>query len=158
MEKLQRQTNKTPKLCLVSSSGGHWEQLKKLQPLLHKYDGFYVSEKTIFKCDAKYVMLQTDLNDKFVIPKMIVNGFKALRIWLKEKPDFVITTGTMVAYPFYIMSRITRKKFVFIETYARASMPTKAGLVMHKHTDLFIVQWESQKKYYTKAVYGGCLY
>ncbi|HCL02177.1 MAG TPA: beta-1,4-galactosyltransferase enhancer, partial [Lachnoclostridium phytofermentans] len=25
-----------PKICLVSSSGGHWEQLKKLQPLIDK--------------------------------------------------------------------------------------------------------------------------
>lgn len=149
---------KCPKLCLVSSSGGHWEQLLKLQPLMEKYHGFYVSEKTMFECEASYLMYQTDLKDKFVIPKMIANSFKALIIWLKEKPDFVITTGTIVAYPFYILARICNKKFVFIETFARAKMPTKAGLKMHEHADLFIVQWESQKQFYKKAVYGGCLY
>ncbi|RJE49077.1 MULTISPECIES: PssD/Cps14F family polysaccharide biosynthesis glycosyltransferase [unclassified Dehalobacter] len=149
---------KRPKLCLVSSSGGHWEQLKRLQPLLDKYDGFYVSEKTIFECDAKYLMYQTDLKDKFMIPKMIANSLMVLFIWIKEKPDFVITTGTIVAYPFYFLSRVSKKKFVFIETFARAKMPTQAGLKMHKHTDLFIVQWESQKQFYDNAVYGGCLY
>ena len=30
--------NSKPRLCLVSSSGGHWEQLQKLQPLIDKYD------------------------------------------------------------------------------------------------------------------------
>lgn len=150
--------NRKPKLCLVSSSGGHWEQLKKLQPLLDKYDGFYVTEKTKFEANAKYFMIQTDLKDKLMPVKMFVNGFKAIYIWIKERPDFVITTGTMVAYPFYILSIITRKKFVFIETFGRANMPTVAGKLMEKHSDLFIVQWETQKKHYKKAVYGGCLY
>ena len=148
----------TPKLCLVSSSGGHWEQLKKLKPLIDKYDGFFVTEKTQFEAEAKYFVRQTDLKDKLMIFKMISNSFKALAIWIKERPDFVITTGTIVAYPFYLLSILTRKKFVFIETFGRADMPTVAGKMMEKHSDLFIVQWESQKKHYKKAVYGGCLY
>mgnify|MGYP005792500845 FL=1 len=41
-----------PRLCLVSSSGGHWEQLQKLQPLIDKYSGFYVTEKTQFESHA----------------------------------------------------------------------------------------------------------
>lgn len=148
----------TPKLCLVSSSGGHWEQLQKLQPLIDKYDGFLVTEKTQFEAKARYFMLQTDLKDKFMIPKMIVNSMRALSIWVKEKPDFVITTGTMVAYPFYLLAVLFHKRFIFIETFGRANMPTVAGKLMEKHADLFIVQWETQKKYYKKAIYGGCLY
>lgn len=150
--------NRQPKLCLVSSSGGHWEQLQKLQPLIDKYDGFMVTEKTQFEANAKYLMIQTDLKDKLMILKMLVNAVRAIVIWLKEKPDFVITTGTMVAYPFYLLAVLTHKKFVFIETFGRANMPTVAGKMMEKHSDLFIVQWESQKKHYKKAVYGGCLY
>lgn len=150
--------NKIPKLCLVSSSGGHWEQLQKLQLLIDKYDGFMVTEKTQFEANAKYLMMQTDLKDKLMFPKMLVNGIRAIGIWIKEKPDFVITTGTMVAYPFYLLAVLTHKKFVFIETFGRANMPTVAGKIMEKHSDLFIVQWETQKKHYEKAVYGGCLY
>lgn len=153
-----KRKNKTPKLCLVSSSGGHWEQLQKLQPLIDKYDGFLVTEKTQFEANAKYLMIQTDLKDKLMPAKMLVNSFRALKIWIKEKPDFVITTGTMVAYPFYLLAVITRRKFVFIETFGRADMPTVAGKLMEKHSDLFIVQWKTQVKHYKKAIYGGCLY
>ena len=147
-----------PKLCLVSSSGGHWEQIQKLQPLIDKYEGFYVTEKTKFEANAKYLMIQTDLKDKLMIFKMTYNSIKTLYIWIKERPDFIITTGTMVAYPFYILSILFKKKFVFIETFGRANMPTVAGQKMEKHADLFIVQWETQKKFYKKAIYGGCLY
>lgn len=147
-----------PKVCLVSSSGGHWEQLQKLQPLIDKYDGFFVTEKTQFEAKAKYFMLQTDLKDKLMPFKMLYNATKTLMIWIREKPDFIITTGTMVAYPFYLLTVLFHKKFVFIETFGRANMPTVAGLKMEKHTDLFIVQWETQKKFYKSAIYGGCLY
>lgn len=147
-----------PKLCLVSSSGGHWEQLQKLQPLIDKYDGFLITEKTQFKANAKYLMMQTDLKDKLMVPKMMINSLRAIKIWIKEKPDFVITTGTMVAYPFYWLAVLNRKKIVYIETFGRADMPTVAGRLMEKHSDLFIVQWKTQVKHYKKAIYGGCLY
>ena len=150
--------DRKPRLCLVSSSGGHWEQLQKLQPLIDKYEGFYVTEKTQFPAKAKYFMIQTDLKDKWMLPKMLVNGIRAIGVWIRERPDFVITTGTMVAYPFYLMAVLFRKKFVFIETFGRANMPTVAGRLMEKHSDLFLVQWESQVKHYKKAEYGGCLY
>ena len=90
--------------------------------------------------------------------KLLWNALKAVVIWIRERPDFVITTGTMVAYPFYLLAVLFHKKFVFIETFGRANMPTVAGQKMEKHADLFIVQWESQKKFYKKAIYGGCLY
>ena len=156
--KLMKAHNRKPRLCLVSSSGGHWEQLQKLQPLLDKYEGFLVTEKTRFPENAKYFMIQTDLKDKLMPLKMLVNGAHAVGIWIREKPDFVITTGTMVAYPFYLMAVLFRKKFVFIETFGRANMPTVAGKMMEKHSDLFIVQWESMLKLYPKAVYGGWIF
>lgn len=155
----KKNKNTVPKICFVSSSGGHWEQLQKLKPLADKYQGFFVTEKTQFEAPlGKYFMRQTDLKDKWMPVKMLWNLIYTIYIWIKERPDFVITTGTMVAYPFYILAVIFRKKFIFIETFGRANMPTVAGRKMEKHSDLFIVQWESQKKFYKKAIYGGCLY
>lgn len=150
--------HEVPKICFVSSSGGHWEQLQKFQPLIDKYDGFFVTEKTHFEANARYFMIQTDLKDKLMVPKMIVNSIRTLRVWFKERPDFVVTTGTMIAYPFYLLSVLFHKKFVYIETFGRADMPTTAGKMMEKHSDLFIVQWKTQVKHYKKAIYGGCLY
>ena len=149
---------KKPHICLVSSSGGHWEQLRKFKILESKYNCFFVTEKTNFDVNAKYLLKQTDLKDKLMIFKMLYNALKIIVIWIKEKPDYIITTGTIIAYPFYLLSVIFRKKFIYIETFGRANMPTVAGKLMHKHSDLFIVQWETQKKYYKKAIYGGCLY
>ncbi len=151
--------NRQPRVCFVSSSGGHWEQLQKLRPLANKYDSFFVTEKTKYQEKrADYLLIQTDMKDKWMPFKMIWNMLYAIVIWIIRRPDFIITTGTLVAYPFYLLSILFHKKFVFIETYGRAGKPTLAGRKMEKHSDLFIVQWEEQKKYFKKAVYGGCLY
>lgn len=148
-----------PRICLVSSSGGHYEQLKLLQPLLERHQGFIVTEKNRVPApEAKYLLFQTDLKDKKMIPKMLWNALYTLYIWIKERPDFIVTTGTMVAYPFYWLAVLTRKKFIFIETFGRANQPTVAGKLMEKHSDLFLVQWESQAKHYKEAKYGGVLY
>jgi UDP-N-acetylglucosamine:LPS N-acetylglucosamine transferase len=147
-----------PKICLVSSSGGHWEQLQRLKPLLEQYEGFFVSEKTMFSCSAKYLLKQTDLKDKQMIPKLLSNMMKACIIWRKEKPDLIITTGTLAALPFYLLARLFRKKFIFIETFSRIYDGTKAGRLMYGHSDMFIIQWESLRSSYPNAVYGGSIY
>ena len=77
---------------------------------------------------------------------------------IRDSPGIVVTTGTMVAYPFYLLAILFRKKFVFIETFGRSNQPTVAGKLMQRHSDLFFVQWESQKQFYEKAQYVGSLY
>ena len=37
---------KRMKICFTASSGGHFEQIMMLKPLMDKYDSFIVTEKT----------------------------------------------------------------------------------------------------------------
>lgn len=149
---------KNLKICLVSSSGGHFEQLRMLKMLGVEYDIFFVTEKTDYKIEADFYLPQTGSNDKKFVIKMAKNIILSLKIWIKEKPDVVITTGTVVAIPLALLAKVLRKKLIYIETYARVSDGTKAGRLMYKFADLFIVQWESLLKIYPKAVYGGSIY
>jgi len=155
---MQMKERKKVKICLISSSGGHYEQLRMLKRLEDKYDVFWVTEATDYMSPADYYLIQTGLKDKIYIIKMLRNTFKSLVIWIKEKPDYVITTGTMIALPMSFFAKIFNKKLVFIETYARVYDGTKAGKLMYKFADLFIIQWESLKEIYPNAVYGGSIY
>ena len=146
------------KLCLISSSGGHYEQLSMLRKLEDKYDLFWVTEKTDYKGNADYYLFQTGLKDWLMPIKMIGNCFKTLHFWIKEKPQAVITTGTMVALPMCLLAKICRKKVIYIETFARVKDCTRAGKMMYKIADLFIYQWEYLKEFYPNGVYGGSIY
>lgn len=149
---------KKPKICLVSSSGGHYEQLKRLAPLGDQYDIFFVTEETDFAIDAKYYLPVTGSNDPLLVPRMTKMIKIATEIWKKEKPDFVITTGTIISLPFLLLAKKNRKKFIYIETFARIHDGTKTGKLMYKFADLFIIQWESLREIYPNAVYGGSIY
>ena len=41
------------KICFAASSGGHYEQLMMLKPLMEKYDSFVITEKTYYSAEAK---------------------------------------------------------------------------------------------------------
>lgn len=150
--------SKRIKVCLVSSSGGHFEQLKMLKKLEENNDVFWVTEKTEYKEKANYFLIQTGSKDKGFIYKMIMNFVYSSKIWLKEKPDLVITTGTIVALPLAFYAKFFKKKLIYIETYARVYDGTKAGKLMYKYSDMFIIQWETLKKIYPNAIYGGSIY
>jgi len=149
---------KNIKICLISSSGGHYEQLKMLKPLEKKYNVFWITEKTDYFSHADYFLLQTGMKDKFYLIKTIINFIKSVYIWIKERPDYIVTTGTMIVFPMAFIAKILKKKLIFIETFARVYDGTRAGKILYKYSDLFIIQWESLKEIYPKAVYGGSIY
>ena len=85
-------------------------------------------------------------------------SFKTIYIIAKERPDFVVTTGTMVAIPMCVLLKLFRKKVIYIETFSRVTNCTRAGKFMYGKADLFIYQWEQLAKYYPDGVYGGSIY
>lgn len=146
------------KILLISSSGGHFEELQQLQPLSDKYDLIWVTEKTDYKLEVDYLLKQTGSKSQLFIIDMIYNTFMSIKIWSKERPDVIISTGTMVAIPMFFLAKIFKKKTIFIETFARIYDGTKTGMLLYKHVDLFIYQWESLSKLYPKGHYGGSIF
>ena len=146
------------KICLTSASGGHFEQLCCLKSLLEGNDGFVVTEKTSFPIKADYFVTHTGTGDKGKLFKTIRLFLEVHKILKKEKPDLIVTTGTYISLPFLVYSKLHKKKFIYIETFARVTNPTRAGKFMYKHADLFIYQWPSLKKFYPNGIYGGSIY
>lgn len=146
------------KVCLISSSGGHYEQLRMLKELRKHYEIFFVTEKTEYSAEADYYLTQTGSKDWLFIFKMVINFYRSFRIWVKEKPDFVISTGTMVAIPMLLLAKVYGKKIIYIETFARINDGTRTGKLMYKYADLFIIQWEELQTIYPNAVYAGSIY
>lgn len=151
-------TNKPVKICLISSSGGHFEQLKMLLPLAQNHTVFWITEDSDYEVSSDYFMRQTRPSKIKTMYSMFVNTIRSIKIWIKERPDYVITTGTMAALPMAVLAKIFRKKLIYIETFARVYDGTRAGKLMYKFADLFIIQWETLKSIYPNAVYGGSIY
>ncbi len=151
------------RICLISSSGGHFEQLLCLKPLLDKYNGFIVTEKTKYnKKDKKinYYLKQVNRKEILFIPNMIVNFIKSLWIIMLEKPDIIISTGVLSTIPMMYLGKMLKKKIIYIESFAKINSPTKTGQLIYKKkiADQFYVQWESMLEIYPDAIFLGGIY
>lgn len=150
------------KLCLAASSGGHFEQLLMLKPLMEKYNSFLMTEMTAYKVEVKdekvYYLHQVNRKEIKFPFEMMVNSFHSLYIFIKERPDVVITTGVLAMIPMCLLAKIFRKKLIYIESFAKVTTPTATGKLMYKFADQFYVQWPQMKEIYPNAIYLGGIY
>lgn len=153
---------KNVKICFTSSSGGHFEQLMMLKPLMEKYDSYVVTEKLDYDVKAgnvpvKYVM-QINRTDKFFFLKFLFNIVKSFGIVITNRPDVVISTGALAAVPLMAWTKIFGGKVVYIESFAKIDTPNISGKIAYKFADQFYIQWESMRKFYPNAIYKGGIY
>ena len=151
------------KICLISSSGGHFEQLLMLKQLEKNNNIFIVTERTKYnRNDNKinYYIKQVNRKELLFISKMILNFIKSLFIFIKESPDVIISTGVLASLPMMCIGYLFKKKIIYIESFAKINSPTMTGKFIYKHkiADRFYIQWESMKKCYPDAIYLGGIY
>ncbi len=148
------------KVALVCSSGGHLTQLHQLKPFWEKHDRFWVtfklpdSESLLEQEDVVWAYYPTTRN----IGNALRNFGLALRVLSRRRPDLLVSDGAGVAFPFFLVARLLRIKTVYIEVYDRIDSPTLTGRLCRPLTNLFLVQWEEQKRFYPRAQVIGRLF
>ena len=154
--------SKGKKVCFAASSGGHFEQLSMLKPLMDEYDSFVVTEETAYKAtikDEKMYYLHHVNRKEWTMPIwMVVNAFKSLKMVMVEKPDVIITTGVLAVIPLCLLTKLFGGKLLYIESFAKVSSPTETGKFLYKFADQFYVQWEPIREFYPNAIYLGGIY
>lgn len=154
------------KVIFISSTGGHLTELMQLAPMFDRYESTIITENT-----AANKSLEKEYGKRY---KTLVYGtkqhlfsylfifafniIKSLYIFLKIRPDYIITTGTHTAVPMCKIAHMFKKKVIYIETFANSKTATQAGKMIYPIADLFIVQWESMLEIYPRAVYGGWIF
>ena len=150
------------KICFAASSGGHYEQILMLKPLMEKYDSFIITEKTTYRTDIRgekmYYLHQVNRKEWTFLLKMIMNTIRSFLIFSIERPDLVITTGVLAMIPMCFLAKLFRKKLIYIESFAKVTTPTETGKLMYKYADQFYVQWPQNLKNYPNAIYLGGIY
>ncbi len=150
------------RIAFVASSGGHWAELLCLMEVADAHESFFVTEAggqaEELEGRTVYTVPQINRKQKGFIPsflKLFVQAFKTFR---KEKPNVVISTGALAAFPYCLMGKLRGAKVIYIETFARIQGKSLTGKLVYPFADLFIVQWESMLEYYPKAIYAGSIF
>lgn len=150
------------KVCFISSSGGHFEQLMMLKPLMNKYNGFIVTEKTSYNISnnemSVYYLKQVNRREFTFLYNILINTVISFKIFLKENPDVVISTGVLATIPMCLIAKVFGKKLIYIESFAKVNSPTLTGNLLYRFADQFYVQWEEMLDIYPDAIYKGGIY
>lgn len=152
------------KVMFICSVGGHLTQMLQLKRIFNDYNYVLVTEKTDVTKDMKnkynmeYLVYGSRQYIFSYIFKFIYNFFKSLYLFIKIRPEVIVTTGTHTAVPMCYISRIFGKKVIFIESFAKRTSPTLSGRLVYPVANTFVVQWESMKKFYPKAEVWGWIY
>lgn len=155
------------KVIFISSTGGHLTELLQLSPLFSKYESYLITEDTNANqslgkeypgVTVRYLKYGTRSHLFSYVFKFLYNCILSLIYYIQIKPDVVISTGTHTAVPLCKIAHWRKKKVIWIETFANVKTPTKAGLMVYKDADLFLVQWESMKEVYPQATYKGWIF
>jgi len=145
------------KIALVCSHGGH------LTEILHIMESFEGNE-TFFITYNNFRTVNLDY-DKYLMEnigtspvKMVKAFYKTFKILLKERPDVIVSTGSEIAIPSFILSKLMGIKTIFIESWCRVNTKSGTGKIVYYFSDVFLVQWpELLELYGKKAQFKGAV-
>ena len=151
------------KVLFISSTGGHLSELMQLEPIFDSYDSYLITEKTKSNLALKakwgknisYLLYGSKDHLFSYLFKFSYNCLKSIGLFIKIRPNVVVTTGAHTAVPMCYLAKIFRRKVVYIETYANLHTKSLSGKLVYPIADLFLVQWESMLELYPKAEYWG---
>lgn len=150
-------------ICLVSSCGGHFMELIQLLPAVEKYDFYILTEKNIASKSIlnkyrHYYLIQQERKGLRFLFKFALNILISFCIYLKERPDVIISTGAGASYPTCRIAKLFGKKVIYIESFAKINDKSRTGELVYRFADKFYVQWPEMLNNYPKAEYHGTVY
>lgn len=144
------------KVGFVSSHGGH------LFEVLQLAQAFPDAETFFFSYDADTTRR---LENAYVVPnkpyspfRFVANLVYTFRIFRKERPGFIVSTGAEIAIPAFLAARALGIPTAYVECGAQVTQPSLTGRILIRLADHFFVQWpELLGAYNSKAQYEGSL-
>jgi UDP-N-acetylglucosamine transferase subunit ALG13 len=146
------------KIGLVSTVGGHFEQMLNLAEVYSNHNHFWitnpnkqtasqlVNEKKYFIAEAHYKKPWTYFGH---IPRV-------LRIFLTERPSHLLSTGSgRTAFVPFLLAKALRLPFIHVDTFSRVKGFSKFGSFLVRLNHKIYAQWPTNNR---NAVYIGPIF
>ena len=157
-------TKRLKTLCIVSG-GGHIEEAAEcfeafrdtdLVVAVYRHHGEMASFTHPLVSRVRLVSLYGAKGWRLYL-SLLVNLLEFFRIFLRERPDILFSTGSEIAIGPFILGKILfRTKNIFLETVTRIGACTVTAYWVYRWCDLFLVQWPHQTAMFgPKARYEG---
>ena len=152
-------------ILFVLGSGGQTTRALKLSEQLD-YEKYYLvpweSEHTKSKVKGRYFSVLSPRfrakdNVLLTVFRTLILFMHSLLILLILRPKLLVSTGSGITIPPFLVARFLRIKTVFIESPSRIYRPSIAGKLLLGKTTLWISSWEELVENNRFITYGGII-
>lgn len=143
------------KIFAVASIGGHWVELLRItRQMEEQYEVVYLC--THPKCQAmvegcKFYHI-TDFS-RWDAWKMVPAFFHILKIFLKEKPSAILTTGAAPGLTCLLAGKVLGKKTIWVDSVANVQHLSASGRIASRFASKIYTQWKDLAT--PKVTYAG---
>lgn len=163
-------------VMFACNQGGHFSQMMALSELFSKYNSVLVTDNVratkempdLSRIGNIIIMEGESSRRKTVNSKENANRwsflgvylnmlFESWKIWKRIRPKVIVSTGSNIAVPLFLIGKLHGSKIIFIETRAKVYARSMTGILVRRMADQIFVQWPEMLKLYPEAKYCGTL-
>lgn len=166
-------------VMFACNQGGHFAQMMALNELFGNYHSVLVTDNVRATKDMQslkniehieYALAIAEKRQElshsskkkgnsriYAITAYLKLFWECQKIWNKYRPAAIISTGSNIAVPLFLIGWLKGSKLIFIETRAKVYSKSMTGRIIGGLADVVFVQWPEMKKLYPNALYCGTL-
>lgn len=147
------------KILAISSRGGHWLELLRLNKVWADQDVFFITNdpqlRHYISSDSHFsTVIDASMDNKVGLLLLAAQVlWKVIRI----RPDVIISTGAAPGYFAVFWGKLLGAKTVWVDSIANAEELSLAGKKVGKFADVWLTQWPELEKpkgpYYKGSVF-----
>ena len=131
------------KICLAASSGGHLTQLLKMMDGWKEHDAVYVTSSDVVldeltELGKTYVIGECNRQHAFQLLSVF---FRSVKIAVKERPDYVLSTGSAPGFMMCLAGKMVGAKVLWIDSIANVKKISLSGRLVRPFANMFLTQW-----------------
>jgi UDP-N-acetylglucosamine:LPS N-acetylglucosamine transferase len=120
--------------------GGHLTELLCLRSAYERHPHFYIFNDVTQFAPPPGIPVYTIAHAERD-PRVVSNIWEVARIFRKERPTVLLTTGAGPGVSAAVAARLMGLRVVFVETVAAVQRPSLTGVLMEPLADAYFVQW-----------------
>lgn len=127
----------------ISSSGGHWIQLRRLRPAFDGWSRFYACTNSGYRStiDADERFLGVPEATRWNKLRLVHQALTVLWIVLRTRPEVVVSTGASPGFFAMLFGRLLGKKTIWVDSIANVDELSLSGQQARRFADLWLTQW-----------------
>lgn len=134
--------NGVKRILAVASGGGHWVQLRRLEPAFKGHRVTYVTTEKSYGNQVGTADFRT-VQDASLWNKLMLikQAFQMFCILIRVRPHVVVSTGAAPGYFAIRLGKLLGARCVWIDSIANVERLSLSGEKAGAHADLWLTQW-----------------